>query len=55
MGRIRKPKQQRGIDTRKQIVKAAFKLFADKGIHGTNSTEIAKKSRDLHRQFLFIF
>ena len=44
MGSIRTPKQKRGIKTRKQIIKAAFKLFADKGIHGTNSTEIAKKA-----------
>ena len=44
MSKIRTPKQQRGIDTRNQIVKAAFKLFADKGIHGTNSTEIAQKA-----------
>jgi len=44
MGSVRTPKQQRSIETRKQIIKAAFKLFADKGIHGTNSTEIAKKA-----------
>ena len=44
MSRIRTPKQQRGIETRKQIIKTAFKLFAEKGIHGTNSTEIAQKA-----------
>ncbi len=44
MSGVRTPKQQRGIETRKQIIKAAFKLFADKGIHGTNSIEIAKKA-----------
>lgn len=44
MSSVRTPKQKRGIATRKQIIKAAFKLFADKGIHGTNSTEIARKA-----------
>ncbi len=44
MSSVRTPKQKRGIETRKQITKAAFKLFAKKGIHGTNSTEIAKKA-----------
>lgn len=44
MGSVRTPKQKRGIKTRNQIIKAAFKLFADKGIHGTNSTEIAKRA-----------
>ncbi len=44
MSSIRTPKQQRGIETKKQIIKAAFKLFAEKGIHGTNSKEIAKKA-----------
>ena len=44
MSSVRTPKQQRGIETRKQIIKAAFKLFAEKGIHGTNSTEIAQKA-----------
>ncbi len=44
MSSIRKPKQQRGIETKKQIIKAAFKLFAEKGIYGTNSKEIAKKA-----------
>lgn len=44
MSKIRTPKQQRGIETKQQIVKAAHKLFANKGIHGTNSKEIAKKA-----------
>jgi AcrR family transcriptional regulator len=44
MGSVRTPKQKRGIKTRERIIKAAFKLFADKGIHGTNSTEIAKRA-----------
>lgn len=42
MQKIRQPKQQRSIQTKKQITKAAFKLFAEKGIHGTNSKEIVK-------------
>ena len=42
--RIRLPKQQRGIETRKRITKAASKLFSLKGIHGTNSKEIAEKA-----------
>ncbi len=44
MSSVRTPKQKRSIETRKQITRAAFKLFADKGIHGTNSTEIAQKA-----------
>ncbi len=42
MQKIRQPKQQRSIQTKKQITKAAFQLFAEKGIHGTNSKEIVK-------------
>jgi AcrR family transcriptional regulator len=45
MNNIRTPKQQRGIETKKRIIKTAFKLFAEKGIHGTNSKEIAKKAK----------
>ena len=44
MTSIRTPKQQRGIETKKRIIRAAINLFADKGIHGTNSKEIAEKS-----------
>jgi len=44
MKRLRTPKQQRGIKTKQRIVKTALRLFARKGIHGTNSTEIAKKA-----------
>ena len=44
MSSVRTPKQKRGIATRKQIIQAAFRLFAQKGIHGTNSTEIAKQA-----------
>lgn len=44
MSGIRTPRQQRGINTKNKIIKAAFKLFAQKGIHGTNSKEIAEKA-----------
>lgn len=44
MNSIRTPKQKRGIDTKERITKAAMKLFAEKGIHGTTSKEIAKKA-----------
>jgi AcrR family transcriptional regulator len=41
---LRMPKQKRGIKTKTRILKAAIKLFAKKGIHGTNSKEIAAKA-----------
>ncbi len=41
---IRNPVQQRSIRTKKRIMRAAFALYAKKGIHGTNSKEIAKKA-----------
>ena len=44
MGSIRTPKQQRGIKTKQEIIRAAFRLFAEKGIHGTTSKEIAGKA-----------
>ena len=44
MSSVRTPKQKRGIATRRQIIRAAFKLFAAKGSHGTTSTEIARKA-----------
>ncbi|TAL37834.1 MAG: TetR/AcrR family transcriptional regulator [Spirochaetes bacterium] len=37
----RVPVQKRGIRTRERILKAAERLFAKKGYHGTNSNEIA--------------
>lgn len=40
----RTPKQQRSIQTKKRIMDAAFYLYAQKGIHGTNSREIAEKA-----------
>ncbi|HEY3374709.1 MAG TPA: TetR/AcrR family transcriptional regulator [Candidatus Aquicultor sp.] len=41
IGRARKPRQQRGIETRERIIDAALHLFCAKGYHGTNSKEIA--------------
>jgi len=44
MNSIRTPKQKRGIDTKERITKAALRLFAEKGIHGTTSKQIAQKA-----------
>lgn len=40
----RTPKQQRSVQTKNRIMKAAFTLFSQKGIHGTNSKEIVEKA-----------
>lgn len=40
----RTPRQPRGIQTKQCIVQAALRLYANKGIHGTNSKEIAEKA-----------
>lgn len=39
---IREPKQKRSIETKKKIVKAAYKLFSEVGYYATNTAEIAK-------------
>jgi len=44
MSPVRTPKQQRSVQTKNRIIKAAFALFAQKGIHGTNSKEIVEKA-----------
>ncbi len=44
MQNIRVPRQKRSIETRQRIMKSAFQLFAQKGIHGTNSKEIVKQA-----------
>ncbi|PIP39061.1 MAG: TetR family transcriptional regulator [Desulfobacterales bacterium CG23_combo_of_CG06-09_8_20_14_all_51_8] len=44
MTAVRTPKQPRSIQTKKRIMRAAFHLYAHKGIHGTNSREIAQKA-----------
>ncbi len=36
------PRQQRSIQTKRQIIAAAMQLFSEKGFHATNSKEIAK-------------
>jgi AcrR family transcriptional regulator len=40
----RTPQQQRSIQTKRQIIEAAMKLFSQKGYHGTNSKEIAREA-----------
>lgn len=40
--KARIPRQQRSIQTKKQIIDAAMRLFAEKGFHATNTKEIAK-------------
>ncbi len=44
MAKVRVPKQQRSQETKKRIEDAAFELFSEKGIHGTNSREIADRA-----------
>jgi len=44
MTKVRIPRQQRSLETRRRIEKAAFRLFADKGIHGTSTREITQKA-----------
>lgn len=39
--KARVPKQTRGIETKEKIVKAATKLFTEKGYHQTNALQIA--------------
>lgn len=41
MVRSKKPKQNRGLETKQRILQAGFELFSQKGLHGTNSREIA--------------
>jgi len=48
-GRMKKkttrvPRQIRSIETKNSIKKAALRLFGEKGIHSTNSNEIAKEA-----------
>jgi len=40
----RKPVQQRGIQTKDKILKAAERLFSDKGFHKTNTKAIATEA-----------
>lgn len=41
MQKKRTPKQNRGIETKTRILEAGFKLFSEKGLHGTSSRKIA--------------
>lgn len=42
--KTRIPKQKRSIDKKKRVMEAAINLFAKKGIHKTNSKEIAAEA-----------
>jgi len=44
MKRVRIPRQKRSIERKKKIKKAALELFAQKGINGTSSNEIAREA-----------
>ncbi len=44
MQKKRAPKQNRGIDTKNRILEAGFRLFSQKGLHGTSSREIASEA-----------
>jgi len=41
-GEIKKPKQKRSIETKKQILQAGFQMITEKGYHNTDTNEIAK-------------
>ncbi len=40
--KARIPVQQKAVETKRKIIKAARKLFAQKGYYGTNAREIAR-------------
>lgn len=42
--KVRKPKQNRAVNSKEKIVEAAYKLFCEKGYYKTNSIEISKKA-----------
>ncbi|PJJ26912.1 TetR/AcrR family transcriptional regulator [Lacrimispora celerecrescens] len=44
MKEIRKPIQKRSIEKMNKISEAGFELFCEKGYHGTNTIEIAKRA-----------
>lgn len=44
MKEIRKPIQKRSIEKKNRISEAGFELFCEKGYHGTNTIEIAKRA-----------
>lgn len=41
---VREPKQQRSIEKKKNIIRAGYELFAEKGYFNTNTAEIAKRA-----------
>ncbi len=41
---IREPKQQRSIEKKDRIIKAAYELFSEKGYYGTGTSDIAKRA-----------
>jgi len=43
--KARIPKQTRGIKSKEKIIRAAMALFAEKGFHGTNASEIAARAQ----------
>lgn len=43
-GGARKPVQKRGIETREKIIRAAMRLFNEKGYHKTNAIDIARRA-----------
>lgn len=44
MKEVRKPMQKRSIEKMRKISEAGFELFCEKGYHGTNTIEIAKRA-----------
>lgn len=44
MTQIRKPQQERSIETKKKIIGAGYKLFGEKGFYKTNTVQIAKEA-----------
>lgn len=45
MTKVRIPKQARAVHTRKRIIDAGLRVFSQKGIHDTNTGEIAKRAK----------
>ena len=41
---IREPKQQRSIEKKERIIRAAYELFSEKGYHSTVTSDIAKRA-----------
>ena len=41
---IREPKQQRSIEKKEKIIKAAYELFSENGYYGTVTSDIAKRA-----------